>query len=363
MGTQRDALGAVVVGTGFGCLTHVRALRAAGFAVQALVGRKPDRTRERATRFGIPHALVSLTDALALPGVDVVSVATPPHTHLDLVLEAVAAGRHVVCEKPFAADAAQARRMQAAADAAGVVNLLGTEFRFATGQALLTRTVRAGAIGEPKLATFLLDMPLLADPAAELPDWWSDAAQGGGWLGAHGTHVIDQIRITLGEFTGVSATLANVAPRAMTADDSYMVHFRLATGVEGIMASSAAAWGPPLVAARVVGTTGTAWVEGDVVRTGDAHGSHVVPTPPDLIYPPPADLMVTAYDLMHATGIDLAPYTRLFGSLHARLSGQPLPDDPAPATFADGVANMVVVDAIRQSARDRAWVDIDAAAR
>src|ERR1700677_253854 len=120
MGTQRDALSAVVVGTGFGCLTHVRALQAAGFEVQALVGRKPDRTRERADRFGIPHALVSLTDALRLPGIDVVSVATPPHTHLDLVLEAVAAGRHVVCEKPFARNAAEARAMEEAADAAGV---------------------------------------------------------------------------------------------------------------------------------------------------------------------------------------------------------------------------------------------------
>jgi predicted dehydrogenase len=365
MGTQRDAPGAVVVGTGFGCLTHVRALQAAGFLVHALVGRKPERTRARAARFGIPHALVSLTDALSLPGTDVVSVATPPHTHMDLVLEAVAAGRHVVCEKPFAANAAEARRMEEAADAAGVVHLLGTEFRFATGQALLTRTVRAGSIGEPKLATFLLDMPLLADPAAALPDWWSDAARGGGWLGAHGSHVIDQIRITLGEFSGVSATLAHAAPRAMTAEDSYMVHFRLATGVEGIMASSAAAWGPPLVVARVVGTTGTAWVEGDVVRTGDGNGSHVVPTPPDLVHPPPdpppGDLMVTAYDLMHASGIDLAPYTRLFGSLRARLSGRPLPDDPAPATFADGVANMVVIDAIRRSARHRTWVDIDPA--
>ena len=365
MGTQRDAPGAVVVGTGFGCLTHVRALQAAGFLVHALVGRKPERTRARAARFGIPHALVSLTDALSLPGTDVVSVATPPHTHMDLVLEAVAAGRHVVCEKPFAANAAEARRMEEAADAAGVVHLLGTEFRFATGQALLTRTVRAGSIGEPKLATFLLDMPLLADPAAALPDWWSDAARGGGWLGAHGSHVIDQIRITLGEFSGVSATLAHAAPRAMTAEDSYMVHFRLATGVEGIMASSAAAWGPPLVVTRVVGTTGTAWVEGDVVRTGDGNGSHVVPTPPDLVHPPPdpppGDLMVTAYDLMHASGIDLAPYTRLFGSLRARLSGRPLPDDPAPATFADGVANMVVIDAIRRSARHRTWVDIDPA--
>jgi predicted dehydrogenase len=366
MGTQRDGLGAVVVGTGFGCLTHVRALHAAGFHVEALVGRRADRTRERAARFEIPHALTSLADALELPGIDVVSVATPPHTHIDLVLEAVAAGRHVVCEKPFARNAAEARAMEGAADAAGVVHLLGTEFRFATGQALLTRTVRAGSIGEPKLATFMLDMPLLADPAAELPDWWSDAAQGGGWLGAHGSHVIDQIRVTLGEFTGVSATLANVAPRAMTAEDSYMVHFRLATGVEGVMASSAAAWGQPLVVARVVGTNGTAWMEGDAVRIGDASGSRPVPTPPDLLYPPPdpppADLMVTAYDLMHATGIDLAPYTRLFESLRARLSGDPLPDDPAPATFADGVANMVVMDAIRRSARDRTWVEIETAA-
>ena len=367
MGAQRDPLGAVVVGTGFGCLTHVRALQAADFEVRALVGRNPDRTRDRADRFGIPHPLLSLTDALRLPGIDVVSVATPPHTHADLVLEAVAAGCNVVCEKPFARDAVEARAMEEAADAAGVVHLLGTEFRFSTGQALLARTVREGSVGDPVLATFMLDMPLLADPAGELPGWWSDAAQGGGWLGAHGSHVIDQIRVTLGEFSGVSATLRVVAPRAMTAEDSYMVHFRLASGVEGIMSSSASAWGPPLVAARVVGTAGTAWLEGDVVWTGDSQGSRPVPVPADLVNPPPdpppADLMVTTYDLMHATGIDLAPYTRLYRMLHSRLWGEPVADDPAPATFADGVANMIVMDAIRASARDRTWVDIEGAAR
>jgi predicted dehydrogenase len=365
--TPRTPWGAVVVGTGFGCLTHVRALRAAGFEVRALVGRHPDRTRDRAGRLGIPHASDSLADALNLPGVDVVSVATPPHTHAELVLEAVGAGRHVVCEKPFARDAGEARAMHEAAAAAGVVHLLGTEFRFATGQALLTRTVREGSVGDPVLATFLLDMPLLAAPDAEVPDWWSDAAQGGGWLGAHGSHVIDQIRVTLGEFSGVSATLKVVAPRAMTAEDSYLVHFRLTSGVEGVMSSSAAAWGPPLMATRVVGTKGTAWLEGDTVWTGDEQGSRPVAVPPDLINappdPPPADLMTTAYDLMHATGIDLAPYTRLYQVLDARLSGQAVPDDPATATFADGVANMIVMDAIRASARDRAWVDIEGATR
>ena len=66
-------IGAVVVGTGFGCYTHVRALRAAGFDVHAVVGRDPAKTTERAALFDVPAALTSLDDAMALPGVDAVT--------------------------------------------------------------------------------------------------------------------------------------------------------------------------------------------------------------------------------------------------------------------------------------------------
>jgi predicted dehydrogenase len=124
-------VGAAVVGTGFGCLTHVGALRGAGFDVHALVGRDPDKTAARAERFDIEHACTSLADALSVPGVDAVTIATPPHTHASLVREAVAAGKHVLCEKPFARDAAEARTLLAAAEQAGIVHMLGTEFRFA----------------------------------------------------------------------------------------------------------------------------------------------------------------------------------------------------------------------------------------
>src|SRR5215831_8691981 len=170
---EPGTLGAVVVGTGFGCITHARALRAAGIAVRALVGRDPVRTRQRAEQFGVDVALTSIDEALALDGVDAVTIATPPHTHAELALAAIAAGKHVICEKPFARDTAEARRVLAAAEAAGIVHVIGTEFRWDAGQATLARTVRSGAIGQPRLATVAMVVPMLADPAAEVPAWWA----------------------------------------------------------------------------------------------------------------------------------------------------------------------------------------------
>src|SRR2546423_5686349 len=193
MSMREDAPGVVVVGTSFGCITHVRALRAAGFEVVGLVGRDAEKTAERARIFDIPNALTSFDDALALPYVAAVTIATPPHTHAPLALAAIAAGKHVICEKPFARDAAEGGNVLAAAEAAGIVHLLGTEFRWDPGQATLARAVAGGAVGEPRLVTAILHVPALADAVAQVPSWWADVSSGGGWLGAHGSQVIDQV--------------------------------------------------------------------------------------------------------------------------------------------------------------------------
>jgi predicted dehydrogenase len=366
------ALGVVVVGTGFGCITHVRALHAAGFEVLALVGRDPDRTRERARKFGVPIALTSLDDALALEGVDAVTIATPPHTHAELALSAIAAGKHVICEKPFARDAPEARRVLAAALAAGIVHVLGTEFRWDPGQATLARTVRSGAIGEPRLATVLLHVPVLADADAEVPPWWAESASGGGWFGAHGSQVIDQLRVTLGELSGVSAALPHVASSARTADDAFVVQFETRSGCAGVIQSTAADWGPPVVITRVAGTLGTAWIEGvgAKVKIADRDGTRTVPVGADLPTgapePLPPGVLHTAYDRMIAHGLDLGPYTCLAAAfrdlIRSRENGVPVTfDDPRPATFVDGVAGMEVLDAARRSAREHgAWVNVPA---
>jgi predicted dehydrogenase len=356
--------GVVIVGTGFGCHTHLRAIRAAGLTAAALVGRDPERTRTRAARFEIPVATTSLREALELPGVVAVAIATPPHTHHDLVLEAVTAGKHVVCEKPFARDVPEARAMLDAAERAGVVHFLGTEFRFGTAQALSNRLIAEGAIGEPRIATFLMLMSLLADPKAEVPDWWASADEGGGWLGAHASHVVDNVRDTFGEFEGVSASLSNTSDRDMTADDGFSIMFRTRSGVEGIMQSSAGTWGPPVILRRYSGTKGTLWFEGDDVWVADADGQRKVEPPPDLLtlppVAPPTDFMVTSYDWWHSHGTDLGPYARLYERFRDAIRGVPLPTDPTPATFADAVADMEVMDAIRHSFASRTWVEIPA---
>src|SRR5439155_1656174 len=238
--TELSGPGIAVIGTGFGARVHVEAFRAAGFVVRALVGRDRDRTARRAERLGV-RALTSVDDALALPDVDAVSIATPPHTHHRLVLDAVAAGKHVVCEKPFALDAAEAREMASAAARAGVTGFVGHEFRWATERALVARAIAEGRVGEPRLATLVSYVPLLADPAAPAPDWWFDNARGGGWLGASGSHAVDQVRVWLGEVEAVQGRLSMTSARdgRVAAADSFTALLATASGAHAVVQQTA----------------------------------------------------------------------------------------------------------------------------
>jgi predicted dehydrogenase len=358
------SLGVVVFGTGFGCYTHVRALRNAGFEVRAVVGRNPEKTRRRAELFEIPRALTSVEEALALPDVEAVTIATPPHTHAEIALAAMAAGKHLICEKPFARDVAEGEQMREAAERVGVVALVGTEFRFDAGQATLARTVASGAIGEPRLATFLLHVGVLADRNAVLPEWWADAGQGGGWFGAHGSQVIDQIRFTVGDFDAVSACLPNVGGRDMSADDGFVVQFRLKNGCVGTLQSTCSDRSSPMIETRVTGTEGTAWIRSitSEVRVADAEGTRLLPIDEDLqggeISPPPEGALETDYERMIGLGIDIPPYTRLAQTFRALILGEPPPSRSAPALFEDGIAALRVLEAARRSHAERRWVDV-----
>lgn len=338
---------ALVVGTGFGCRVHIPALRASGFDVVGLVGTDAERTRKRAESSGVPQAFTDLDEAIRRTGAKVVNVATPPHTHGPLVMSAISRGCHVLCEKPFARDAGEARVMLEAAQRAGIVHLVGHEFRWTPERALFARAIAEGLIGRPKLATLVQHMALVANPEAKMPPWWFDEQAGGGWLGAHGAHIIDQVRTAVGELVSLSAMLPTVSAREGVAEDSYAVRFQTANSVEGILQHTAGAWGPMAGMTRVAGTDGTVWIENGTVKVADRNGARDLPVPADLMLPPPPP---PSDPHQRPPGVELSAFTRLCEVLRAAMDGGvPATAVPIP-TFADGVACMEVLDAIRKSA-------------
>jgi predicted dehydrogenase len=348
--------GAVVVGTGFGARVHVPALRAAGFDVVSMVGRDVERTARRAERAGVEHADGSLADAMTRSGVEVVSIATPPDAHVALAVEACRAGRHVICEKPFALDAAEAETMCMAAESTRVVALVGHEFRWAPDRALVARAIADGVIGEARMATLVQYVPLVADPGARVPDWWFDGARGGGWLGASGSHIVDQVRTWFGDVASVSASLPTVAHRA-GAEDSFVVRLTTESGVEVVLQQTAASWTPGVTGVTVVaGTDGTLEVTPDGVWCSDRNGRRLLPVPDDLGLPAAA----ASDDPRHRyTHLELGPYTRLCEALRALMDDRRAVSVVPVPTFADGLACMQVFDAVRASAGSRgARVDL-----
>jgi len=343
-----DAIPALVAGTGFGCRIHVPALRAAGFEVVGLIGTNPERLARRAEQNGVPAWFTDIDEAITRTDAKLVTIATPPGTHAALTLKAVAHGCHVLCEKPFAFDAGEAQAMLDAAEAAGVVHMVAHEFRWLPDRALFGRAIADGLIGAPRFLAMDQFIPFCADPETPLPKWWFDADAGGGWLGAGGSHLIDQIRAWLGEFADLSANLFLVSDRSGVAEDSYSMRFRMASGVEGSMQQTAGAWGPMATMWRCAGTRGTVWTEQGKVMVADKAGTRELPVPPDLMLPPappPAD-PGSSRRMSH---FEIGPFTRLAEALHAAIVGKTL-DTPVPVpTFRDGLASMRVLDAMRAS--------------
>lgn len=339
---------AVVIGTGFGSRVHVPALQHAGFEVVALVGRDQAKTARRAARGGVAKACASLADALALGGVEAVVIASPPATHKPLGLEAIAAGCHVVVEKPFTLDAAEARVLRDAAARAGVVGLVHHEFRFAPERVAITRSLAAGAVGIPRLATFVWHLDLVASPQAPAPDWWWDRGRGGGWLNACVPHFADIVRVWFGDVAVVNATLPTISDRdpARYAEDTALIRFRSTAGCEGVIAMSAAVWGAEFQVMRIAGTTGSLVAEPGSVTVSTADGTE----PVDLAAP---DVSAgNSDDPRHRfTHLELPPAIAQAQAFRRLIEAGRIEDEQVrPATFADGVASMEFLDAARRSA-------------
>ncbi|MGA7172611.1 MAG: Gfo/Idh/MocA family oxidoreductase [Candidatus Dormiibacterota bacterium] len=175
------------------------AIQGAGGELTALATRSPERGRALAARFRIPHVYSSYRE-LVEADLDAVYIPLPNSLHLPWTLQAAAAGKHVLCEKPLALTAAEARQMQDAAQLHGVVLAEAVMYRYHPRWQIVHRLIRSGEIGGLRHLqgsfTFQLGPP---------PDIRWEKDLGGGALYDVGSYLVNAARWLAGEPTLVLA--------------------------------------------------------------------------------------------------------------------------------------------------------------
>ncbi len=346
-----------IIGVGWGARVQIPAFRATGWEVVAICGRTREKVERIAAEHGIPHAFTDYRMLIGLPQVDLVSIVTPPAWHREMAIAALEAGKHVLCEKPTALNAREAREMWEASLKTDRIALIDHELRFLPTRREFHRLIRDGYIGNLYHVTYTYRSGFRRDPARPW-NWWSDAAQGGGILGALGSHIVDMLRWWFGEITEVAGLLATFIPervdpttgekRAVTADDyaAFLARFGHDGYAEVSISAVAEGTSQHVVAygsdgILILDEEGKLWG----LRQGESGPMH--------------DLTRVDRHPAHPPHLPTTPFP--MGTVHlAEALARAVRDgdmswlDPA-ATFEDGLHNQEVLDAVRRAHAGQRW--------
>jgi predicted dehydrogenase len=220
--------------------------------LRAVMRRNGDKAADFARRHGVPAWYDDADALLADSEIDAVYVASPPSTHKELVLKSAAAGKPVLCEKPMALDAQEAREMVAACESAGVPLWVAYYRRYLPRFRRVLQLLAEGAIGTPRSLTVRLSEPTdrFGDGAGHAGQWRVDPEIAGGGLFLDvGSHMIDFLNYAFGDAILLGGTATNQAGY-YPAEDCVVASFRFpGNGVVSSMSDrgSAAASGEPIL--------------------------------------------------------------------------------------------------------------------
>jgi predicted dehydrogenase len=207
-----------------------------------LGGRDPDRTEAAARKYGWERASTDWRDVVASDDVQLVDVCTPGDTHAEIALAALAAGKHVLCEKPLANTVAEAEEMAAAATAAaarGVRSMVAFNYRRVPALAYARKLIEEGRLGTVRHVRAVYLQDWLSDENAPMAWRLRKDKAGSGALGDLGAHIVDATQYLLGDLlTGVCAmttTFVHKRPSEqgmedVTVDDAALFLGRFAGG-------------------------------------------------------------------------------------------------------------------------------------
>ena len=381
--TSLAAIGAAVVGTGFIGVVHVEALRRLGVNVVGVVGSSPERARAKP---GLPAAYGGLDDMLADERVDVVHVTTPNYLHHLHVKSALAARKHVVCEKPLALTAEQSRELVELAEEARVVHCTNFNLRFYPHVQHAGALVRSGHLGEVwnVHGGYLQDWLLLPT------DWnWRLEPDKGGALravGDIGSHWLDLVQFVTGlRVEQVMADLATPIPlrrrpagevetfagatedervdAPMETEDLANILLRFAGGARGsVVVSQVSAGRKNSLRFQLDASAGSmAWDSETPDKLWLGHRERANETlvrDPALLSPDARAR--TSLPGGHAEGY-AETFKELYRAVYAAVAAGRMPAEPEFPSFGDGHRANVLADAIALSDRERRWCEVPAA--
>jgi predicted dehydrogenase len=382
-----SAIGAAVIGTGFIGTVHVEQLRRIGVDVRGVLGSTPDRGAARADALSVGHAYADLEEILADPAVHVVHVTSPNHLHVPQARAILAAGKHVVCEKPLAMTASESVELVAEARASGLVNAVNFNIRFYPLHQHVRELVAAGTLGDVRFVTghYFQDW-LLHDTDW---NWRLDPSQGGALraVGDIGSHWLDLMAFVTGQpIVSVMADLAtfvtarqeptgpvetfstgrsaDTVTRPMGTEDTATLLLRFANGARGSVAVSQISAGRKnSLQWEIDGSESAAWWDSE---TPDHLWLGHRDRPNELLLRNPALMGDAGRAAAALPGGHVEGFGDTFGALFRAIyrdvvAGRPSADPPY-ADFAAGHDEMLVNDAIALSAAEQRWVDVDRSA-
>jgi predicted dehydrogenase len=374
-------LRAAVAGAGFIGAVHARSARLAGARVVGISASSAERAEQAAGKLGIERAFASSEELVEADDVDVVHICTPNHLHLPLAEAALAAGKHVICEKPLALDVAGARQLVATAAAAGRQAAVPFVYRYYPTVREARERIRAGATGPLRLlhGTYLQDWLL----SAEDDNWRVDASLGGASraFADIGSHWCDLAEFVSGHrITRLSARTLTAVPerrhadgrpafstavgdgelRAVTTEDAAVVQFETDLG----------ALGTTVISQISAGRKNRLWLELDGAEAalafdqeepeslwvGGREAATIVRRDPAHLSAPAARLatLPAGHPQGYADCFDL-----FVADVYAAIRGED-ERDGVPG-FHDGLRAAEITGAVLESAREQRWVDVPVA--
>jgi len=349
-----------IVGASFARAAYLPALRHVDDTeVVAIASSRLESAQSAASEFGVGSAYDDWQMMLDKHQCDLVLIATPTDLHAPITLAALDRGAHVLCEKPTAMDATEAKTMLDKAEDLGRVHMIDHELRFNPNRTRIAELTASGELGDIRHVNIANIGASWANPASRPKgDWWSLAEHGGGRLGANGSHQVDMLRWWLGPVRSVVGQALTVLPDRLdkktgeawtaTADDLAYFTMEMESGALAQVFMSGVAANNIGNLTQVFGSKGTVVLDNDnerlmYAKAGESFSDISVEDPNAAL--PGLNKGVWNVSVVGA----LRELTAAIREGRGLQRG---------ATFEDGLKNQQVLDAVKTSTKTRGWVDL-----